>query len=300
LEISVKTSVLLLALLGAPVIATPQGAGIKITTRGSSIGGIVSQNTEYFQGDRRRREYRNSSGSNYGPPLVFLTRCDLGTNFEMNLEDKQYVSAPIPKFPSESEQRALRANYAASAAQQTPTVLVEITTVDTGERRKMFGYEARHVITTRKHTRLSGSGSVPSENDSVMDGWYTDLSTELSCEPRPKGGGVAFVTVAALGSAPEVPSFKLVGKRESGFPLDMKIATSFDRTLPDGSKADARSTSERRVIELYSGPLDPKLFEIPPEFAKVDEIRRNPPIPLSDRVQMYWNTLKQRISRLFS
>jgi hypothetical protein len=295
----VKIPVVLFALLTVPVVATPQGMGIKITTRHSSIGGIVSQNTEYFQGDRRRGEYRNSSGSNYGPPLVFLTRCDLGLNFEMNLEDKQYVSAPIPKFPSQSEQQALRAKYAASAAQRTPTVLVEITTIDTGERKKMFGYEARHVITTRKHTQLSGSRSTSTENDSVTDGWYTDLSTTLSCELHPKGG-VAFVTAGALGSVPEVPSFKLVGKPESGFPLDVKTTTSFERVLPDGSKAEEKPTSERQVIGLYSGPLDPRLFEIPAGFAKVDEIRRNPPIPLSDRVQMYWNTLKQRISRLLS
>ncbi len=157
-----KIPVVLLALLSVPVVATPQGMGIKITTRDSSIG-ITSQSTEYFQGDRQRHEYRNSSGSNYGPPLVFLTRCDLGLNFELNLEDKQYVSAPIPKFPSESEQQALRAKYAASAAQRTPTVLVEITTVDTGERKKMFGYEARRVITTRKHTQLSGSRSTSTE-----------------------------------------------------------------------------------------------------------------------------------------
>jgi hypothetical protein len=295
----VKIPVVLLALLSVPVVATPQGMGIKITTRDSSIGGIISQSTEYFQGDRQRHEYRSSSGSNYGPPLVFLTRCDLGLNFELNLDDEQYVSAPIPKFPWEAEQQALRAKYAASAARQTPTVLVEITTVDTGERKKMFGYEARHVITTRKHTQLGGSRSTSIENDSVTDGWYTDLSTTLSCEPHPRGG-LAFVTAGALGSAAEVPSFKLVGKPESGFPLDLKRTASFDRDLPNGSKGEAKSTSERQVIELYSGPLDPKLLEIPPGFAKVAEIRRNPPIPLSDRVQMYWNTLKQRISRFFS
>lgn len=297
-----KLPVVLLALLTVPVIAapgvaTPQEMGLKITTRHSSMGGITSQNTEYFQGGRRRHEYRTASGSNYGPPLVLLTRCDLGRNFELNLEDKQYVSSPLPKFPSESERQELRAKFAASAAQQTPTVLVEITTVDTGERKKIFGYEARHVITTRKHTPLNGS--TPSENDSVTDGWYTDLSTVLTCELRPNGG-VAFVTVGSLGGAREVPSIKLVGKPESGFPLDVKTTTSYERVLPDGSKTEGKSTSERQVTELYSGSLDPKLFEIPPGFAKVDEIRRNPPIPLSDRVQMYWNTMKQRISRLLS
>ena len=201
-------------LLAIPAMAQPAGVGLKVTIRDSEPG-QSHQTTEYIQGDRRRFEYRNSSGSNFGPPIASITRCDLGQILELNLDDKQYDSGPTPKFPSEAERKAATAKYAASA-KPVPTVFVEITTVDTGERKKLFGYDVRHVITTRKQTRLNRARDV--EQESVADGWYTDLSTTISCESSPKGG-VGFVTVGFLGAPPEVPSVKLIGKPETDFLL---------------------------------------------------------------------------------
>ena len=68
--------------------------------------------------------------------------------------------------------------------------------------------------------------------------------------------------------------------------------------LPDGARHELSSTSERDVTELYSGPLDPQLFEVPKGFTQVAQIRRNPPIPLSLRAQEYWNSFKQKIAHL--
>jgi hypothetical protein len=291
----VNTRALLFVLLAAPAVAIPADVGLKITTRSSSMGLPPSVHTQYIATDRRRSEYRSRSGSNYGPPLAILSRCDLGQNFELNLEDKQYVSAPLPHFPSEAERQALTAKYAATAAQQTPTILIEITTVDTGERKKILGYDARHVITTRKHTRLQGSGNM--EQDSVTDGWYTDLATALSCEPRPQGG-LAYVTLRTATSGPiDVASWKVVGKPESGFALSTLETSQYTYVLSDGSKKDGTSTSEMQVTELYSGPLNPELFEVPHGFTKVDQLQRNPDVPLSVWLQIYWNTFKSRISR---
>ena len=292
-----KIRALLLVLLAAPVTATPQGTGLKITTRYSLAGRLSWQDTHYFQDDRKRSEHRTLSGSNYGPPLALITRCDTGQMIELNLEDKQYDSHPIPKFPSEEERRALAAKYAATAAKPAPTVLVEVTTVDTGERKKLFGYEARHVVTTEKHTRLNGSKDP--EQETVKDGWYADLPVALSCSPRARRT-FGFATTMKNGQPADVPSVRFVGEQETGFALSLTTTTRQVLVLPDGVTRETTSTSEEDVAELSAAPLDPGLFEIPPGFAKVDEIRRNPPIPLSDRVEMYCNALKQRISRLFS
>ena len=35
--------------------------------------------------------------------------------------------------------------------------------------------------------------------------------------------------------------------------------------------------------EFYEGPLDPALFEVPGEFRKVRDLRREPPMTLADR-----------------
>lgn len=253
-----KIHFVLCLLLALPAMAQPAGVGLKITIRDSTFG-LTNQTTEYIQGDRRRSEYRNSSGSNFGPPIASIKRCDLGQMFELNLDDKQYESGLTPKFPSEAERKVTAAKYAASPKAE-PTILVEGTTVDTGERKKIFGYDARHVITTTKHTRLNQARDV--EQESADDGWYTDLSTALSCESWPKGG-MAFLSAGTMGKPVDVPSFKLIGKPEYGFALLLKTTTRNAFVLPDGSRHDATSTSERDVTELYSGPLDPQLFEVP-------------------------------------
>ncbi len=271
--------------------------GLKITIRSSLGGKLSSQNTQYFQSDRKRMEDRTSSGSNYGPPLAFITRCDTGQMITLNLEDKQYVTHPLPKFPSEEERRAQAAKYSASAEQQKPTVLVEVTTVDTGERKRILDHEARHVITTQKETRLNDARDLIRE--SVTDGWYTDLPTSLSCEAKPRSGAIGFLTFATKGRPADVPTVKLVGKLVSGFPLYFKTTAHNVNVLPDGSKSESTSSFEQQVTDLYSGPLDSQLFEIPRGFNKVSEIRSNPSIPLSTRIQEYWNYLMLKVSRLF-
>jgi hypothetical protein len=288
-------------LFAVPVLARPAETGLKITVRHLSGGAPPHESTQYIAGDRRRNEYRNSSGSNFGPPLALISRCDIGQNFELNLDDKQYVSAPFPHFPSETERQALAAKSPLPPEPLTPTMLLEITTVDTGERKNLFGYEARHVITTRKQTKLNGD--TDGDQESVTDGWYTDLSTALSCEPkfRRRAGtvSVAFLTAGRLGQPVDVPKVKIVGKPEEGFALSTKATNRTRMTLPDGSRKDFSSIDEMQVTELYSGPLDSALFEVPSGFRKVDQIRRNPPIPLSFYVQGYWNSFKREISRFF-
>ena len=295
-------AILFVLAVTVPATAVPVDEGLKISVRDTWAGRLTGERTQYIQGDRRRSDYRNSSGSSYGPPLASVTRCDLGQVFELNLEDRQYVSGPLQKFPSEGELKARAASSAQTVPRRSPTILIEITTVDTGERKKLFGYEARHVTTTRKQTALNGDKN--SESVSVTDGWYTDLATALSCEPHPRPGAVylVFATMKRINAKDDempVPTFKLVGKQESGFALYTKTTTHETSVMPDGSKRDWDSTSEMQVTELYSGPLNPQLFEVPAGFRKVDQIRRNPDVPLSTRMLWYWNELKLRFSRVF-
>ena len=295
-------AILALLVVTVPVMAAPKDVGLKMTVR-DTFSGLTSERTTYTEVDRRRFEYRSSSGNSYGPPLASVTRCDLGQIFELNLKDRQYDSGPLPRLPSEEEMKARAANSVRAGPPRPPTILIEITTVDTGERKKIFGYEARHVITTRKQTPLDGGQDSASVD--TTDGWYTDLDARLSCEPRPRPG-VAYavlVTVRHMNGTPDempvVPKFKVIGKQESGFALSTTTTTHSTLILPAGSTKDTTSTSEMQVTDLYSGPLDPQLFEIPRGFRKVDAIRRNPDVPLSILVQEYWNELKLRVARVF-
>ncbi len=136
-----------------------------------------TETTTYLKSDRKRVEERPRLPHQLWPggptvPLrpprmATITRCDLGRIFDLNLDDREYISRPIPKPLSEeerksrAEERARNSLLPQPAMPAKPNLLIEISTVDTGDRKQMFGYAARHVITTEKRTPLEGSSQIP-------------------------------------------------------------------------------------------------------------------------------------------
>jgi len=156
------------------------------------FAGNTTEQTIYVQGDRKRTEFRNNVGQRKadgsqqwlsGPRLAAITRCDLGQLFELNLDAAEYVSAQYPPKPLTQEEIEARGlNKVDMSQSRKPTLRIETTTVDTGERKEFFGHIARHVIITRKQIPLEGSHSEPQET--VTDGWYIDLDPQVSCDRR--------------------------------------------------------------------------------------------------------------------
>jgi hypothetical protein len=128
---------ILLFILTAQSVTQPPSVGLKITER-ASFGGRSRQNTSYIESDRRRREFRSSSGNVDGPPLAFISRCDLDQSTELNLESRQYASRALPKWPIAAELRERIQKSRAPSDARKPTILLEIETVDTGERGRTF------------------------------------------------------------------------------------------------------------------------------------------------------------------
>ncbi|PYR61754.1 MAG: hypothetical protein DMF85_01445, partial [Acidobacteria bacterium] len=125
-----------------------------------------------------------------------ITRCDLKRAFHLNIEDREYATWPLQTYPSPEEPHmAVRQQHVV----REPTVLVETETVDTGERKELFGRTARHVITTRRVTSLGRAKQAPGKT--VTDGWYIDLDTSISCDPswRPVAYGRAFLVTRKPG-----------------------------------------------------------------------------------------------------
>jgi hypothetical protein len=273
------------------------------TTSGTGIGMTVQvvfetarsnknerQYTSYIEADRKRTEYRNVTGGVHadgtwdmrlGPRLASITRCDLGQAFELNLEDGEYTVRPYPRQPLTKIAIATGdLSVPRNTDSAAPTVRVETTTVDTGERKELFGHLARHVITTWKQTPLAGSHAEPQET--VTDGWYIDLDTSIACEPKwPEGKG----SHAHLRSGPALEKYEFVdrGNAETGFALEQKTRWRRIPTTSDGTKTEIANTSELKIIEFTEGRLDSTLFEIPPSFRKVEDISRNASLTLADR-----------------
>lgn len=297
-------SFLCLLLLVIPLMQASEKTGIKMTIR-HVFAGNPSEQTIYVQGNRKRMEFQNSVGQPRsdgsqqwlsGPRLAAITRCDLGQVFELNLDAAEYVSAAYPPKPLTQAEIAARGLSRPTISQSgKPTLRIETTTADTGDRKEFFGHTARHIIITRKQIPLEGSHSESQET--VTDGWYIDLDPEVSCDRRLSKGKRAHGYVVAGNKPAEKPEFVDVGESETGFPVQSVTVSKGTYTLPDGTTQRTTSKSETLVTQLEVGPLDPGLFEIPPRFKHVLQIERNPRVSASSG-QGFWQRFKAKVDSL--
>ena len=222
-----------------------------------------------------------------------ITRCDLKQVFHLNLDDREYAALERPAYPDVHDLRAA-AGRQESVLTRDPTVLVETETVDTRERKELFGHSARRVITTTRVTPLAGPQR-PSTH-TVTDGWYIDLDTQCSCDPpwRP-AVGQAFLTLHKAGEKGDVPTFTNVGEPERGYALSRRVTSQHNLTLADGSVTEVTSVLETAVTDLSMAAIEPGTFEIPPGFQLVEAIRQEPKPPLMVR----WKRTYDRVARRF-
>jgi hypothetical protein len=301
-----------LLLLGVPLLQASESNGIKMTIR-FGVAGNSNQHTIYMLGDRKRMEFQNSEGQKkadgsvqptYGPRLVAITRCDLGQAFELNLDASEYTSTTYPPKPLTKEEiKARGLETPATYNSDKPTLRIEVTTTDTGERKEIFRHIARHVITTRKQIPLAGSHSEPQET--VTDGWYIDLNQQLSCDRKwPEGRhahSYGYLHAVGGNQPMDKPEFVMIGEPERGFALSSLATAKSSYTLPNGTKKQSDSKFETRVIRLNEGPLDPALFEIPPGFKHVEHIERNPAASASSsQLNDLWQRFKTSVASLFN
>ncbi len=232
-----------------------------------------SETTQYIAPKKQRTEHQNMSGTLsgrvlHGPRMASILDCEAEVAYELNLDDHTYTQHrfqrhPLPVFPPPA---------AAAAKRRAATLRIENSTRDTGERKQMFGFRARHVMTVKQQVPLAGSKSKPQTQ--IQDGWYIDLDTNNGCFTRPAGTHVAFLAIAGNDVAEEI-EFKHSGPVETGFPV---LLVSTSEGSPRGS-----TSSTMEITELSLGPLDPALFRPPADFRKVDQINSSPAATFLDR-----------------
>jgi hypothetical protein len=282
-------------------------SGIKITTVHRSTsrngGGDVfawsNEETFYVQGEWRRDELPRSvrgGGSTpriYGPRVVSIVRPDLRQQFDLNLDASQYSQSSLdwlysPPQPLEKLQGLTKEELQAMGIKMPPppsdkvTFRIETVTKDTGERKEMFGYLARHVITTRKEIPLEGSRRAAQEM--TKDGWYIDIEPQsypalYPPHPLPASKsaqpGRLRSYLSGGSPVPEKPEFVDVGEPETGFALQELRMTRLTFTRADGSTVQHDDRAET-LVTLEKGTYDVALFEVPSGFKRVPQINRNP------------------------
>lgn len=301
-----RVSPALVLSLALPLAQAQQTVGFKISTQ-NSFGAGSSETTAYYLPDRSRVEHRfsepqrsadGSGQTNYGPRTAIIRRCDLGKVFFLNLDTHEYSESTDPAVKMAKALAAVRkAKKPAPSTPTKPTLRIETTTTDTGERKQMFGYTARRVIYTQKYIPLHGSAAIAQET--TQEGWYIDIDTSLSCDEK-YPPGTQFHLVGISNPAERI-DFVDKGTGRLGFPVSITSTLNSSILPAPNSTQKSYGKTVLAVTALQKEPLAPALFAIPPGFKLVNHINQNPtPAPRRTQASSLWQRCKAWLSHLAS
>jgi hypothetical protein len=146
-----------------------------------------------------------------------------------------------------------------------PRILLEVETRDTGERKMLLGYPARHYITTGKSI-VGGEGGGGSRSFE-LDAWYVEWVPTL---PRCRVSPLVRGTFESLVEA-EWEQKVIRGPSPPGFMIK-EIHTDWSYVSRPGIPP-YKSISTTEILELSTEPLDDALFEIPQGYKKVERLQ---------------------------
>src|SRR5690349_4703052 len=147
-------------------------ADTKVKSRQTS-GGQTYENTNYIKGKRQRSETNNGQ-------MIVLQQCDLRRNVTIMPQAQAYMIQPYDT-PNTTSTSPSASNSQPSASTKGGVITSTVTTKDTGERKQMFGYTARHVITTME-MQSSPEACTQTETKMQIDGWYIEAEFAIDCD----------------------------------------------------------------------------------------------------------------------
>jgi hypothetical protein len=140
-------------------------------------------------------------------------------------------------------------------------VTVTNTITDTGERKEMFGFTARHIKTSV--VKKASPEACDKDQKLETDGWYIDFQYAFDCPGQTQRYETS-PTHPQPGCRDEVRT-KTVGTARLGFPL--LVTTTIYQ--PDGRT----TTATQEVLELSREPLNAALFEAPEGYALAKDMQ---------------------------
>ncbi|CAN5621184.1 hypothetical protein BH20ACI4_BH20ACI4_21500 [soil metagenome] len=236
------------------IFAASALADVKVKAR-QTMSGQTYETTTYIKGKRQRTERDMGQIK-----MVDLTQCDLKRSVQMNPTGKTYILNLFEQSQSAIQNPQSKiGNDGVVRAGGTITSI--ITYKDTGETKKMFGYNARHIITTME-TVSSPDACSPSNTKMEFDGWYIDAAFVLDCQNAMTAGG--YNSYQKPGCQDKY-QMKTVGNSKRGYPVYEKM-TMFDESGKE------MSSIVTEVVELSQATLDQALFEIPEDYREVEDL----------------------------
>lgn len=231
--------------------AAPVRSDLKITYR-TNTAGQSAETTTMLKGARERSEMKMG----YGMDVINVTQCDLKRTIQISDKARKYVITPMETVDATSN-TGTAPRELSGPARRGGVVTYNTNAVDTGERKEMFGFQARHVKTSIS-IDSSPDACNPMKQRVETDGWYIDFSFGLNCEldRRPEMAGPP-----PRGGCRDTVRFNRQGVARTGYPLE-ETTTMYG---PDGRVV---VTITKQVIELSREPLDAALFDIPAGYVE--------------------------------
>jgi hypothetical protein len=247
-----KASHITLMLLSAAFSAAEARADVKIKTRQTS-GGQTYEGATYIKGKRQRTE-------SAGGQMITIQECDLRRDIQIMPQARAYTVRPFDVSGATTTARAA-STQAANAVTKGGLVTSTVTTKDTGERKTMFGYNARHIITTIV-TESSPDACSPVNSKMETDGWYIDAVFALDCDIE--RAAYVYQQQQQQSGCQDKYQTKQIGSAKKGFAVWEKL-TMFD------ANGVVSVTTTNEVVELSQATLDDALFDVPAGYREVKD-----------------------------
>ena len=199
---------------------------------------------------KRERSETSMGGMNMGS--VNITQCDLRRTIQVNDRSRKYLITPMDSDSGDADSAGPSGPASGGPTRRGGVVTMTINTMDTGERKEMFGFTARHLKRTMT-SQTSPDACYQNQMRMETDGWYINLEYGLNCggsERPPQTGRTA------PGGCRDRYQFKRTGPTKLGYPL-------IETTTMYGADGSAMFTRTTEVIELSRQPLDAALFDVP-------------------------------------
>jgi hypothetical protein len=228
--------------------------------KNTSVGANSISSSEVWLKGVRERSLSTSPAGN----IVTLRQCDLKRTLTINAHAQTYLVANDPQDESAMKAAALLSGAAAPTSNSGGTVTQTTTVVDTGERKQVLGYTARHLKTTVLVESSPKACSQVSQKYEI-DGWYADLAKEqTSCQQ-------SLPPIPRAGSCSDRVIVRRNGTGKPGYPLLETI--SFQNEDSTTTKIDV-STSD-----ISRQTLNSDLFEVPAGYREVKSLTELFPAP---------------------
>ena len=236
----------------------PIAGDFKITVK-TTMAGQSREGTTLIKGQRERDETTMALGGGMNISQVSITQCDLKRTIQINDSARKYMITPMESDDSGNAGGGGNVSAATTggASRRGGVVMMTINTTDTGERKEMFGFTARHL---RRTTMMESSPDACQQTRMKIetDGWYINLEYGLNCggSERPSQMG----RTAPQGCRDRYQS-RRTGPANLGFAL-------IETTTMYGDNGQAMFTSSKEVVELSRQPLDAALFDVPAGYTE--------------------------------